>query len=695
MTIIERDSMQGKTHRTLWKGFAFTLLIVFFTLLFSPGSYSQTPAPKKLLPGHGHSKISATLVQVADRLVSLKKAGPAARQAPSSLSNAAVKVDDAANIQTYIYLSETSGNALQTLKGTGVTIELVQEEWNVVQAWIPAEKIHHISAYAFVLFIRPPDYAIHMTGSVNTEGDTLLRAQDIRLEKGIDGTGARVGVISDGVDNRALAQAQGDLPSAIEVNPNLPGEGDEGTAMLEIVHDLAPGAELAFSGATTGMEMIDAIRFLANEAFAGQGCDVIVDDLGFLGQPFFEDGPIAQVVEQTVAAGKTYVTAAGNQALAHYENSYFPGALRISGVTRQVHDFGIAAGGRSDVGQSILVRRNTSLTVVLQWNDPFASSANDYDLLIFDEGLTRILAISEETQEGKPEQFPIEFTTFENTQTTRRVNVVIRNLSADSRLLELHYSGENFTVEEFNMPGGSIVPGQQSAKGAIAVGAISVREPGADEIEVFSSRGPARIFFPREEVRLKPDLTAVDGNLITGAGGFGQQAARGSRFFGTSAAAPHAAAIAALLVAADPELSPADIRAALQSTAIDLGETGQDNTFGAGRIDALAAFVDAIETSDTTPTDFQLKQNYPNPFNPGTTIRYRLVQTVSSRNLRLEIFNALGQKVVTLDSPPSAGDHEVQWDGMDSAGRKMPSGIYFYRLRVGSSVQTKKMLLVH
>jgi cysteine-rich repeat protein len=107
-------------------------------------------------------------------------------------------------------------------------------------------------------------------------------------------------------------------------------------------------------------------------------------------------------------------------------------------------------------------------------------------------------------------------------------------------------------------------------------------------IEPFSSRGPAQLFFPVSETRQKPEIVAPDGVSVTGNGGFP------SSFFGTSAAAPHAAAVAALLLDRMPILTPELVGLALMEAAVDLGQPGVDDSFGFGRIDALAA-VDGLE----------------------------------------------------------------------------------------------------
>jgi len=594
-----------------------------------------------------------------------------------------------------------SDKKLGLLRERGARIEITEDEGGVVQAWLPALQLENIAALDFVTNIRPPDYAVPLTGSVNSEGDALLRASEVRIANGVDVSGIRVGVISNGIDNAASAQVSGDLPAAIDVDPSLPGAGDEGTAMLEIVYDLAPGAQLAFSGPATGLEMLNAITYLANSAFNGQGCDVIVDDLGFLGEPAFEDGAIAQRVEQIVAQGVTYVTATGNEAQRHYEKAYFQTSASIAGQSMTVHDFGRAAGSITDAGQSISVGANKSLTVVLQWSDSYFSPSDDYDLLVTDVGRTQSLARGTEPHNGGCGQCAIEVATYTNpAATSTTVEVVIPNDGASTRTLEMFYIGDSFTINQYNVSEGSIVPGQQSTPNSIAVGAISVLDPGFDTIESFSSRGPVRIFSPSIQQRVKPDIVASDGVRITGAGGFGVPFGSDTRFFGSSAAAPHVAAVAALLLSQNPGLTPAQVKDALQASALDLGTIGPDNTYGGGRTDAFRAF-QRIVTSVSGPEDsvrpdaFRLAQNYPNPFNPSTEIDYSVGESERNTIVTLEIFNMLGQKVRTLvKAALTPGTYQVTWNGQNDSGRDVTSGLYIYRLKAGGHTLSKRMLLL-
>ncbi|MFQ5637234.1 MAG: S8 family serine peptidase [bacterium] len=673
----------------------------FFGSFLSPVFSQSSRSRYEII--HSKNSLSKTARKISTRLrttvaeLDAKRGKPGIFEKTAVFSGPTVKVDASSQVQSYIHLGKSARmHDIELLKKFGIRIERVNDAGRIVQAWVPFDKFNDIAALDFVKLITPPDYAMHLTGSVNTEGDGILRADDTRNTFGIDGTGVRVGVISDGLDHRSDSQASGDLPANIEINPGLRGQGDEGTAMLEIVHDLAPGAQLAFSSAETSLEMIEAIAFLAETAFAGTGCDIIVDDLGFLAQPNFQDGSIAKEVERVVQNGVTYITAAGNQATQHYEANYVEGELAFQGNLK-VHDFGLATGGVSDVSMDLDVEPQGDLTVVLQWNDPFPGSGNDYDLLLIDVVADTLVDISQDEQTGT--QFPLEIARFTNSSSgTLSIDIVVRNLGASPKLLEIFFLGSNFDIHEYNVPEGSIIPGQQSAMSAISVGAISVLDPGNDDIEFFSSRGPVQIFFPTEEMRTKPNVSATDGNLITGAGGFGFQVGDNVRFFGTSSAAPHAAGVAALVLSANPSLTPAQVREVLANSAIDLGAAGLDNTFGAGRLDAFAAVsvVTSVETeSAALPTEYRLGQNFPNPFNPTTRLRYTLSALHKNAKVKLEIFNALGQKVRRLvHEIQAAGNHSVEWDGTDDAGRTVATGIYFYRLQAGSFVEMKKMILL-
>ena len=230
----------------------------------------------------------------------------------------------------------------------------------------------------------PPDILIDVlkVGSRTTQGDVAHRANTARTTHGVDGTGIGIGVLSNGVGSLAARQATGDLPARVTVLPGQYGEGDEGTAMLEIVHDLAPGAELYFATGFPGMA-----SFAENiEALCEAGADVIVDDIYYFLEGPFQDDIISQGVNAAVADGCFFFSAGGNAGNKNdgtagvWEGDFAAGSpLVLNGVT---------VGTQHDFGSSVTQNRITEDSpgaYVLWWSDPLEGSSNDYDLFLVDE----------------------------------------------------------------------------------------------------------------------------------------------------------------------------------------------------------------------------------------------------------------------------------------------------------------------
>ena len=516
-----------------------------------------------------------------------------------------VRFDSSGNVQVYIHLENTDDDTLQQIRDLGASIEVVNTDWNVLQAWVPIAALDRIAALDAVQEITPPDYGVTKTGSVTSEGDAIHRADLVRAFSGLTGAGVRVGVISDGVNSWTSARSRRDLPSSIEINPENDGNGDEGTALLEIIHDLASGAELAFSGSGSSLGFIEAVLWLANEAFDGEGADIIVDDIGYYSEPYYEDGPVAQAVADAVVGGAVYVSAAGNNANKHYTGTF-------SADGNGYHDFD--SSGATDIA----LRVRLSNAFVLQWNDQFGASANDYDLFVCLPGLKPVKfnlqngACRGSTRGQNGDDDPYERITF-FFPFSSVVDVYIRKFSGNASELKLFLLGG--AILEHDVPEGGIV-GHPAVTGVLAVGAIGAADPGNDEATSYSDRGPSVISFPSSETRQKPDVMGIDGVSVTGSGGFGIPLAgvSASRFYGTSAAAPHVAGIAALVMEAQRKATPdatkktvADaVAQKLKDTAIDLGDqnsSGYSEVFGYGRADALAAIESIAGSSDTFDLD--------------------------------------------------------------------------------------------
>ena len=512
--------------------------------------------------------------------------------------------DEDGNLHLYIVTGDTGDAALSALRNLGVRIEIVNEELGIIQAWAPSANVEAIAELGFVKRIRTPDYSAANTGSVTSEGDAILNADDVR-NLGFTGAGIRVGVLSDGVQSMALAQATNDLPAVIERNPAFPGvSGDEGTAMLEIVHDLAPDARLAFTGGSDGLpstlEKINGINWLATQAFGGNGADVIVDDITNYNEPFFEDGPVARAAQRASDSGALYVHSAGNfrnGLVAHYVDSYRPTA------PLGLHDFD-SNPARSDVLMTVLIQEEQPVSVFLQWNDAFGASGNDYDLYLCPP-VERIslddCGKSENVQDGDDDPYEAVGATARTGSNITELFVLIRGVVdsegnvPDVRQLKLIVRN-GFMGYHFSR---NTIFGVSAVTDVISVNAIDASDPGHDSISENRAQGPAEIYHPRRETRPKPDLVGIEGTLITGAGGFGylDPVTNQYKFPGTSAAAPHVAGVAALALqkirTAEPGIPKVRARRAafdiLLGTAVDLGVRGRDALYGEGRVDALNA----------------------------------------------------------------------------------------------------------
>jgi len=584
------------------------LAIGIFCLLPSYFSDGQDFSAYKSKELNGSAKLNSNLQKTVKKISEMASTrGTDQNVNLSGLSSPFIKVDDSGNVEVFIYCNEVSNENLSELKSSGLIVEDMNDEYKIVHGWVPYENLEETARLGFVDKVRPPDYAHLRAGSVTTEGDAVLNSDDVRSVLGFDGTGIKIGVISDGVDSLAVSQATGDLPGTVQVGSNAFG-GDEGTAMLEIVHDIAPGADLAFHTAfPTSTQFLNAISY-----FMSIGVDIIVDDVGFLTQPYFQDGELAQAAQDAVDSGILFFSAAGNDAQAHYQAFY----LDDGGLDPDddLHNFGAAAGQSDDIGMTYEIPGGGIAAFFLQWSDPFGASSNDYDLYIVDSFTGDILDSSTDVQNGNDD--PLEFAAVENGGFgSAFVGIIIRKFSGTAQTLELQFNLDGGPVE-YNVPEDAIF-GHPAASGVLATAAFDWTTP--NTIESFSSRGPVSIISPSDatistkaaiaELRQKPDFAAPDG-VSTTAPGFGT-------FFGTSAAAPHAAAVGALVLealestetlsaAVDPAITQRqviEVRNALISTAVDLGQPGFDNTSGFGRIDAFAAVQSVLAGAPTaTPT---------------------------------------------------------------------------------------------
>ena len=536
-------------------------------------------------------KVHSKLREVRRRLrQALTQAAPSRRVPFKDFSDNLVRVNERGEVQVYVILKKFSLDSVTQLEGLGLRVEHTLPQYRLVQGWVHHDALEAIAALDNVQHIRPPDYMRRNSGAVDSAGDAVLRADVARSTFGVDGSGVKVCAISDGVDHLASSVASGDLPSSPPVQVLNNSGGDEGTAILEIIHDLAPGAALAFYGAATTADFI-----WGASALQGAGCQVIVDDVFAPGEPKFEDGVVAQTVRQLATSGIVYVTAAGNNAQQHY----FAGYKRLTGQNfptpayPAVHNF---APSGIDIGDTFTIPPGGSVLGVLQWNNAFGASADDFDLFLVRSDNQALLTLSAQLQNGSGD--PIEGFLFTNTTgspITVFVAIAEHHLVSDPATIKLNYmtfSTNFYPLRQYIVPEESIF-GHAAVNEVLSVATVNAATP--TTIAPYSSRGPATIYFPSFETRNAPKITAVDGvQTHVGQLGFFE-----NPFFGTSAAAPHVAALAALLWSAKPTLTSSQVVQTLTQTAVDLGAPGFDTTLGFGRVDApqaLAAVTSPIPT---------------------------------------------------------------------------------------------------
>src|SRR3954447_5726402 len=277
---------------------------------------------------------------------------------------------------------------IDKLRDLGATIRAASKR--SVRAAVPVSALEQIARWpgvkrvdesvgAKTAVIRPPGWTpgktkeLRRAAPVISEGDAAHAADIARAQAHVSGVGVKVCALSDGVNSLADSQASGDLPPDVDVLPGQEGDGDEGTAMLEIIHDLAPGAALGFATAGTNDSSVLAdnirdLRFVAH-------CKVIVDDILYFNDAAFQDGPVAQSVNAVTADGAVYFSSAGNEGnvlngtSGNYEGDFVDSGQSIGKFAGQANDFAPSAGVQVFDPISAQSGEN-GLPVTLWWADP-------------------------------------------------------------------------------------------------------------------------------------------------------------------------------------------------------------------------------------------------------------------------------------------------------------------------------------
>lgn len=643
-------------------------------------------------------------------------------------------------LEVQVRLETLDAVGLELLRAAGLHIGSAHPAYALAYGRIAPDRLGELAAVPGVATIHPrPRVGRRTAGSVANQADVTLRADQARMTLGVDGSGVTVGILSDSfndglggtVSGGACAcatpgstcatavtgmanQASGDLPGSIPLLDDctsagaVPGDpcfglSDEGAAIGELIFDLAPGADFMFHSAfNSPSDFAGGITELAN-----CGADVIVDDVFWTEQPFFQDGEIAQAAQAAVDAGVPYFSAAGNDAGFGVNDDFtdFDGPSDDSAFPPTGDDFHDFGGG--DRFAAITIPDDCSIYAELQWSEPFdgalgPGAASDLDLYLLstaavpDAGLTNVIDLSTNATGcganpaatgcadgicGDPVESIFHFNstganetvflTIEHFCGDQSVEVRMVTIGFDCGLTTDHADADPSTGFDFEdgvdfvsglpVADGSETPiftdaqifGHPAAEGVLAVAAAFYGEvdsngtvdppttPGALDVEPFSSLGGDLPFYfdaagsplgpiaaplgpvaisnetpPAPETRFKPEITAPDGtnNTFFGAD-IGFDMDLDPNFFGTSAAAPHAAAVAALMQELG-NLTPSGLRQVLVQSTIDLEAPLEDGLSGFGLIDALngvgtivpssaSCFIDDLELEGKTNTGAQ------------------------------------------------------------------------------------------
>jgi hypothetical protein len=599
----------------------------------------------------------------------------------------------------------------RTLQAVGARV--IRRRGPIVAAWVPVGALGRLDADPSIAFARP---ALARTNALPrkavSQGLASMRVQAARREHGVDGRGIEVGTMSDsfachpgpfdpGAPTSTLAEdfSNDELPRQVKIlseGPCAEDLIDEGRAMAQIVHDVAPGADISFHTAwRSELDFAEGIIDLQQ-----QGADVIVDDIIYFAEPMFMDGMVAQAADIVAGRGVPYLTSAGNQARSSYQGAWRGTNVRVTNaagnsVVRRFHDFDPGPG--TQVMQPVVVQPSGGVGFTIlsfQWDEPHRTattfawlqegatlaeasalargSRSDLDIVFYTDdgrvvrhcppGALRVTCQITGDRNVDGDAVDIAAIFYLGSQPRRFQVAFVRRSGPDPTLVKYVWfdSAGVFDVVRFDTRSGTAF-GHANAAGAMSIGAASwyatvpystsgrvpPNDAGTPKIDLrrcapaclndFSSAGNIPVLFDRfgnrlgsRERRRNPSVTGPDGgntSFFLSDSSYDDDDGDGRNspfstfisaqldrpgdefpnFFGTSASAPHVAAVAALMLDLDEGLQPRVIRRTLEATARPIsrrftsnrpilfeairetGPSGYDFDSGFGLVDARRA----------------------------------------------------------------------------------------------------------
>ncbi|MFN8538544.1 MAG: S8 family serine peptidase [Thermomicrobiales bacterium] len=472
------------------------------------------------------------------------------------------------------------------------------EYQGLIQASVSPTALEGVAALPGVDWVGPP--MVGVPESVTGEGVAASNAS-VWQTAGQTGSGVKVAIIDNGFEGYTDKQTSGDLPASLTTadycSGNFATATNHGTGVAEIVHEMAPDAQLYLICIGTSVQLGQAVDYAI-----GEGVTIISHSIGWFntsrgdgtGGPNTPEG----IARHARESGILWVNSAGNYARLHWSGTF------SDSDGNRYHNY---AG--TDFSNSFFVGAGQTFCANLKWDD-WPRTAQDYDLYIVNSLSNNIIASSVNVQDGT--QAPLERTCYTNNGPAQYFYAAIFNYSTTATpRLDLFIAGVGNL--DYYVAAGSLND-IASSPASLAAAAICFSN---DSLESYSSRGPTI------DGRIKPDIAGQDSVSSATYGPFVTCGISG--FTGTSAAAPHVAGAAALIKGAQPTYSPALIQSTLEGRAVDLGATGKDSSFGAGKLWLGAASVPdpAPYTLDLPASDHgMVTPSLPGPSHPsGTTVK--------------------------------------------------------------------------
>ncbi|MEY8019938.1 S8 family peptidase [Muriicola sp. SD30] len=490
------------------------------------------------------------------------------------------------------------------------------------------------------------------TGDAITQGDSTQKSDIVRRSFrivgenesiAVDGTGVNIVVFSNSFDanppeagqptNEAIDVGNGDLPgiagngnpngydtpvNVIKEYPYTFGQiSDEGRAMLQIAHDIAPGANLAFRTAVLSPRDFE----LGIQELSTAVNTIATDDITFPGEPMFGISNIGTAIQNFTAAGNYYFTSSGNFSNAAYQSLFvtadgldLPDFLPDNGTVAHAFD------GVDNIYQRFSVKNGETYMIVLQWKDDFASQDNilgakeDLDFWVVDDEERLLVGNNyyndNDTNVAEDGKDPIEYITFK-ALADGEANFMITSANGDPGSLPFRYIifvKNNLQVLDFT--GAPTITGHALTPEALAIGAVDFRKENSPEPQVFSSFAGQISDGSIPQVALA-SYDGVNTNVTT----IGQNDVNGipvddddfKNFFGTSASVVHVAAAFALMESALPAwYGPDSSIDVLQLFKDNADKVGNEAQLGDGIVNALNTFK-AIATQTGVISDFTIE----------------------------------------------------------------------------------------